>query len=707
MLYNIVVSLTFTSYHYSAKAIKQPLLLVMLLVWLSPLLVRSQIPETPAAEQQLENLTENNADAETEDDSYSQQMLTFVKHPININTATADALKELRVLNPLQIQQLLNYRNIFGKFIDIYEMQAIPSFTPELFQKIKYYITIQNEKRLLSNLNSRLKNGEHSILLRLSQTLERAKGFLIDSSAANNFYPGSPQKILVRYKYQFKNLLQYGLIAEKDAGEQFFKGKQKQGFDFYSAHLFARNIGIIKAIALGDFTVNMGQGLIQWQSLAFKKSPDVTAVKRQADILRPYNSATEYNFQRGVGITLQSHRFEATVFGSIRKVDANVKTDTLTNTDDFASSIILSGLHRTPNEVLKRNSIEQTGFGGNISYNAIGFHLGANAVVYNFSTPLIKDVSPYNQYAIQGTNWRNFSADYSYTYRNLHLFGEAAVDKNNSTALLSGLILSLDAKVDGSLVYRNIDKKYQALYGNAFTEGTYPTNEKGLFAGLTIKPIPSIRLDAYADAFSFPWLRYRVDAPTTGSDYLLQLTYRPNKQVEVYTRYKNERKAINSSGLNLATRQFFVRPRQNWRTQVSYKINREVTLKNRVELLWYDRKVQERSEHGFLTYFDIGYKPMSKPYSGNVRLAYFETDSYDSRIYSFENDVLYSFSIPALFYKGYRYYLNLNYDVSKKLTLWARFAQTIQQGATSIGSGLDKINGDQKSEVKLQMMVRF
>ena len=88
-------------------------------------------------------------------------------------------------------------------------------------------------------------------------------------------------------------------------------------------------------------------------------------------------------------------------------------------------------------------------------------------------------------------------------------------------------------------------------------------------------------------------------------------------------------------------------------------------------------------------------------------MAYFETDSYDSRIYSFENDVLYSFSIPALFYKGYRYYLNANFDVSKKLTLWARFAQTIQLGATSIGSGLDKINGDQKSEVKLQMMYRF
>ena len=684
---------------------KAALLLLSLCIGYSTIAQDEPAVPTTTTEQQLENLTDQ-LETETEDDSFLQSLVQFAKNKININTAGQGEFRELKMLTDLQIQNILKYRQLLGNFISVYELQSVPSIDIETIQKILPYITVGNIETLGKNLSNRFSDGQHSILLRAQQILENSDGFSRPDSVVNRYY-GSRQRLFFRYKYVYRNLLQYGLVGDKDAGEQFFKGSQKNGFDFYSFHLFARKLGVIKLLALGDFTVNMGQGLIQWQSLAFKKSPDVTAVKRQADILRPYNSATEYNFQRGVGITLQSHRFEATVFGSIRKVDANVKTDTLTNTDDFASSIILSGLHRTPNEVLKRNSIEQTGFGGNISYNAIGFHLGANAVVYNFSTPLIKDVSPYNQYAIQGTNWRNFSADYSYTYRNLHLFGEAAVDKNNSTALLSGLILSLDAKVDGSLVYRNIDKKYQALYGNAFTEGTYPTNEKGLFAGLTIKPIPSIRLDAYADAFSFPWLRYRVDAPTTGSDYLLQLTYRPNKQVEVYTRYKNERKAINSSGLNLATRQFFVRPRQNWRTQVSYKINREVTLKNRVELLWYDRKVQERSEHGFLTYFDIGYKPMSKPYSGNVRLAYFETDSYDSRIYSFENDVLYSFSIPALFYKGYRYYLNLNYDVSKKLTLWARFAQTIQQGATSIGSGLDKINGDQKSEVKLQMMVRF
>jgi hypothetical protein len=224
---------------------------------------------------------------------------------------------------------------------------------------------------------------------------------------------------------------------------------------------------------------------------------------------------------------------------------------------------------------------------------------------------------------------------------------------------------------------------------------------------LAIKPSPVIRIDAFADLFSFPWLRYRVDAPTQGSDYLVQLTYRPNKQVEVYTRYKNEDKAINITGLNLPTRQFFYRPRQNWRTQVGYKISRSVTLRNRVEILWYDRHASGRRQQGFLTYADVGYRSLRSPFSGNARLAFFETDSYDSRIYAFENDVLYSFSIPAFFGKGYRYYLNINYDISKKLTCWARFAQTIYPGQTSVGSGLDKIAGNRRSELKMQIMYNF
>jgi hypothetical protein len=58
-------------------------------------------------------------------------------------------------------------------------------------------------------------------------------------------------------------------------------------------------------LALGDYTVNLGQGLIQWQGLAFGKSAEVTSIKRQSAVLQPYRSAGEFYFYRGAGITLQ------------------------------------------------------------------------------------------------------------------------------------------------------------------------------------------------------------------------------------------------------------------------------------------------------------------------------------------------------------------------------------------------------------------
>ncbi len=673
--------------------------------------VMAQEPEPDPAlpnsdvEQQMENLTER-LETETEDDSFLQSLIQFKKNRLNLNTADAGDLRELKFLTDLQIQNLLLYRKLLGNFINIYELQAVPTLDIESIQRIFPYISVGSPVTIGQDLNGRLTQGQHSLLVRAQQVLEKSEGFARPVSITNR-YPGSRQRVFFRYKYVYRNLLQYGLTGDKDAGEQFFKGNQKNGFDFYSFHLFARKLGPVKLLALGDFTVNMGQGLIQWQSLAFKKSIDITNVKRQADILRPYNSATEYNFNRGMGVTFGIGKIALTAFGSIRNIDANLQTDTFATANDFVSSILSTGFHRTPSEVAKRNTIQQTAFGGNISFNTVRFHLGANAINYEFSAPLVRDLQPYNQFAIQGKTWRNYSVDYSYTYRNMHIFGEAALDKYSSKAFLSGLIISLDARVDGSLVYRNIQQTYQALYANAFTEGTYPTNEKGLFAGLAIKPSAALRIDAYADLFSFPWLRYRVDAPTQGSDYLVQLTYRPNKQVEVYSRFKNEDKAINITGLNLPTRQFFYRPRKNWRTQVSYKISRSVTLRNRIEVLWYDPQVAERQEQGFLTFFDVGYRPFGLPFSSTARLAFFETNSYDSRIYAYENDVLYSFSIPAFFDKGVRYYININYDLTRKLTCWVRFAQTINPGKTSVGSGLDKIAGDRRSEMKLQIMYNF
>ncbi len=656
----------------------------------------------PVTEQQLENMTAAE-EAETEDDSYLQQLSYYRRHPLHINTATSGELQGLLLLTDLQIQNLITYRKLLGKLVNVYELQAVPGWDILTIRKLLPFITTADDIGLVSSIKDRLKGGEHSIVIRASQIMEQAKGF--DKTTAGTKYLGNKQRYFLRYKYMYKNILQYGVTADKDAGEQFFKGAQQYGFDFYSVHAFARNIGVIKALALGDFTVNMGQGLIQWQSLAFKKSVDISAIKRQSPVLRPYTSAGEYNFKRGVGITLQKQNVELTLFASVRKLSANmIQSADSVDTEDYFSSFVTSGYHRTASEAADKNKLRQISYGGNVKYTFSKGYIGVNTIAYNFSTALQKRDLPYNYFAITGKTWFNASVDYGFTHKNFHFFGEAAVDKKLNTAFVNGLMISVDRTVDVALLQRSIAKGYQAVNGNAFTENTFPTNEKGYYIGLTMRPTGSLRLDGYADMFKFPFIKYLVDAPANGSEYAAQLTYTPNKASELYLRFRKESKQLNQPDNVTSLNYLIYQNRVNWRMHVSHKLNTAFTLRSRVEWLQFDRE-KNNKEQGILYYADIIYKPMMKPLSAGVRLQYFETDSYYSRVYAFENDVLYSYSIPLFYDKGFRYYFNLNYDINRNITIWLRWAQMIYSNKQTVGSGLDEINGNRKSEVKLQVRV--
>lgn len=682
------------------------LLYGMLIAFSSAMAQETERTSSTTAEQ-LESLAQA-SDDETKDDSYLQQLDHFLRHPLNLNTAGTEQLEELNLLTGLQIEQFLMYRKLFGKLLNQYELQAIPSWDIVTIKKLLPFIKVTDDKNLVENLKDRWTGGDGTLVTRYGRVLEKSKGYNKPDTSGTNYYMGSRDAMFLRYTYNYKNLLQWGLLADKDAGEQFFKGSQKQGFDFYSFHFFARKLGIIKALAIGDFTVNFGQGLIQWQSMAFKKNADVLAVKRQAATLRPYNSAGEYNFHRGAGITLQKANWETTVFASFRKISANTIPDSVTG-DEAVSSFLTSGYHRTASENEDKNSLGQAALGGNIKYQGSNWHAGINTIHYHFSKPVQKSGDPYNLFALQGSSLTNTSIDYSYTWHNIHLFGEAATDNKFNKAFIHGAIISLDTKMDASLVYRKINRGYQSVNANAFTENTYPINENGFYTGLAVRPVNTVQIDAYADVFQFPWLKYRVDAPSVGKDYFIQVTWTPNKRVELYARYKSESKMINRSGTDATNTIIDMVPQKDFRLQTNIIINKEITVGNRTELVWYNNTAPDAGQ-GFISYLEVFYKPNHKFWQGNMRVQYFETDGYNARVYTYEADMPYSFSIPFYYDKGMRYYFNVNCDASQlfnkkqkkhtRLNFWLRWAQTIYPGKTITGSGLDEINGNHRTEIK-------
>ncbi len=653
-------------------------------------------------EQQLENLTDE-GQGETEDDSWMQEMDQYKKNPVNLNLAEEEELRQLRWLNELQVVSLITYRKLLGDLISLYELQAVPGWDLATIRKLLPFVTVIMPVKFPGAFSGRLKGGEHRLLLRLSQVLEKSTGF--DTVEKGSRFLGSPQRMLFRYRYEYRDLLQYGLLGDKDAGESFFNGKQRMGFDFYSFHFFARKLGLMESLALGDFTINMGQGLIHWQGLAFKKSSEITAVKRQSPVMKPYRSAGEFNFHRGVGISLKKGNWTSTIFGSVRQLSANTESDSAGG-KLYVTSILTGGLHRSDNELADRLSLRQTSIGANLKFKKKHWHAGLNGVYYLFSLPLQKREDAYNLYARNGKRWMNISADYSYTIRNLHVFGETAMDKEGRIALLNGMLLSVDTRVDLSLLHRYIPPSYQTVNGNAFTESSAPSNEHGLFAGMVIRPAVGWKIDAYMDIYRFPWLKYQVDLPGRGADYLLQLTCNLSKQVEIISRLRVENKQANRPDNQTVTNIPVMIRKQGWRTQVSSRLNRGTTIRSRVEIIWYD-KSGDNPESGFLFFTDCIYKPLMQPYGVALRFQVFETQGYNARIYAYENDVAFSYSIPGFYDKGFRYYLNLSYDLGKKAGIWLRWAQTVYPGKLSVGTGSDEIVGNKKSELRLQFQYIF
>jgi len=173
--------------------------------------------------QQLESTTENTGE-ETEDDGWLQQLEKFAKHPININTAESDELKQLHFISDLQINQLLRYRKWLGPLVSLYELQAVPAWDVATIKKILPYITVGATSGNPKSFLHRFSGGEHQLMLRVSQVLEKSAGYTDTNSATH--YVGSPQHLLFRYRYSYKNLLQAGILGDKDAGEA-FSGRDK------------------------------------------------------------------------------------------------------------------------------------------------------------------------------------------------------------------------------------------------------------------------------------------------------------------------------------------------------------------------------------------------------------------------------------------------------------------------------------------------
>ena len=637
----------------------------------------------------------------------------FWENPLNLNTASKEDLEKLRLLSDYQIQSIQSYIKEYGKINTIYELQLINGFTPDIIENILPFVTVlPDEAQLSYSPKKALLYGKHEVFLRGQQIIEKQKGYtsISDSALAkspNSRYLGSPQKLYAKYQYNYKNKVSWGITASKDAGEEFFKGSNKKGFDFYSAHLFIKDLKFVRKVALGDYHVAFGQGLIICSNWISGKSSYVLSIGDIGQGLAKYASTGSGIFFRGAGSTVRIKDIDITAFYSQKKTDANLKkVDTLIeeSRDEFETTSVLVGtLHTTPSELENRNKLEEKVMGGNISFSKNFYHIGASFVHYEFTPGLAKSTRIYNKYDFYGNKNTDYSIDYKFILKNINFFGEAAMSENNGKAFVNGMVITPVSAISFSMLHRYYSPDYQAYYGNSFSVSGNQ-NEKGFFIGTEFSPYKRWSISAYYDVYAFPWIKSSASSPSKGLDYFAQTTYTPSHRVEMYFRIRHQLKEENNSAEVSPIKVIGNVESTRLRYNLTISASDELQLKNRIEYIYY-KETGKVSEKGFLIYQDINYSPEKLPFSASLRYGIFDTDTYNASIYAFESDVLYSMSTPAYYSKGTRFYLLLKYNIRKGIDIWLRYAQTYYSNKQVISSGLSEIQGNTKSEIKA--MVRF
>jgi Helix-hairpin-helix motif len=637
--YTRIHAILWFAVHKTAGAMKARFCLSIILLWGQ--LVAQTLPLSVT-----DVLEKQNSDAPV-DEERALQLTDLNRSKINLNAASREQMEQSGLFSAIEIDNLVEYRSAFGQLLDIYELQAVPGLSIARIREVLPFITVTDSRNTREVMKERLKSGDQTLMLRTEyRTGDSLKGAL-----------GAPIAVRARYGYNFRNILQYGFTADKDAFEPFSaKGKTK-GFDFYSFHFFARTLGMVKAVAIGDYRVNIGQGLIQWQGLSFGKSANVSLIKREAEVISPYRSAAEYNFYRGVATTLNYRHWELTTFASLRKLSGNLVTDSI-NHASFISSIQNTGYHRTASELADKNVFSERAAGAVLRYNFRTARVAVNHVMYQFSIPIQKNPAPYNLYSISGSAWSNSSADVVYTMKNVHLFGEIAIDARHHHAWVAGALISLDKRLDVALLARNLSSEFQSLHADAFTDNYTPTNEQGVYAGMTWKISKGLLFNTFLDVFGKRWPKYGLDVPSTGVEWLGQLQIVPDKQnnITATIRRSTDLQQFDASApLSLVST---VR-KTNFRLHFNSKISSRVSISHRIEVVCLARKIQQDHCEGFFSYLEATVNNILSSVSFKSRWCVFQTDDYDSRVYAFEESVPYNFSVPAFAGKGFGHFITI------------------------------------------------
>lgn len=654
---------------------------------LGAVVVYAQILSDTLGAERLELQLEDQAESAPEGLDWTQLSdILQSQPPVDLNTASIRELLQVPGLTPQLIEQLRAYQKQYGPLVSIYELQAVPGFTEELIRQIRPFIRVRpaTSYDLGEGPPQPPKLTQLPELARFTfiQRLQRNYDFVGD---AYSWQPetlrgvvGDPYRLYTRLWLRANPYFSAALIGEKDYYEplRWQPSQRYYGYDFLSAHLMVGNLGRLNRVILGDYIVQVGQGLILARGLGFGKGGDpILTLKQPHYGLVPYTSVNEFQFWRGAAVSYQlARRLELIAFASQLRQDGTPTRLQLASDEDADAlairTLLTLGLHRTPSELARRKNLLTTSSGAVLTYRHRYTTLGGTFLSQRFDPPLaLQGSAPYQRYNFSGGRYQLGSAFWDLTFGNVNAFGEMALNAQGALALTAALSAVLAPTVDVALQVRHFDPGFTSFYGYTFAERPWALqNEQGLYVGFRLRPHPKWELAGFYDLYRFPWYRYRAHGPTLGHENLLQLTYRPNRSFQAYARLRYEAKPYDQASDTARWYQLIRHTRAYVRIHLLYQIAQQWRYQVRLERSWYAR---EALSQGYLLYQDLRWQP-SFAWSLSIRWVVFRIQDYDARIYTYESMPPTTFFIPAYYGNGQRVYGLVRWRMGLHWTVWLR-----------------------------------
>ena len=655
--------------------------------------ILSQRDEETINEEELEELEES--------------LERYYESPIDLNGRhLREKLEDLKFLSFSQIESLCQYVYEYGPIRTTNELSLIEGLSRQDIKNLLPYVQIGSDRDEKETFGWRraLREGDYEIVSKYRRSLETRLGYT-DSAykKGGRAYLGSPEYIGVQMRYHYKDRIYVGVAMEKDPGEQFWNDSIR-GFDNYNFYVQLEHpIRYVSTLCLGDYNVQWGRGLIVNTLYNTGIQGMLYSGASRSSRIRRFTGQSERPRFRGIGTELSfGQHIMWSIIASHYHGDASIsKQGTFTH-------LLSDGYHRTLSELHHKDSVIANSLGSRLQAQWRNAEIGVNVLHVHFSKMCVPTNQDYAKYQFGGKDALAAGVDYRLRKSRLSFSGEVVSDKNAHMAQLHVIEYAMTSYLSMLASYRDYSKRYDQPFANAIEEGGRVNGERGANIGWSYVPSARFKLVQYVDYYSFPYLKYRISKPTTGWDVYTRCDYSLSDDWSFFAkfRYRDRDADIGSkSEKNLQTLPYrrhavTLSGTRSWGDGV-------LSLTERIDWCRAHHVDTLSATYGYQLTTTIRINPRRVPLRLNLRFAYFKTDSYDNVIYTYEDDVLYSYSSNQANGEGVRLYATLRYQPWQCVTLYAKIGQTRRFDQDYIGSNYDRIDKNHRTDVSVLARLHF